>query len=61
MLERSGLLIRDIDGRVHRCEMDPAPLDRAVSWVEMVRSHWTDRFDDADYVEKLQGRRRGGM
>ncbi|MEL7061164.1 MAG: metalloregulator ArsR/SmtB family transcription factor [Acidobacteriota bacterium] len=55
VLERSGLLARDVQGRVHRCQLDPAPLGQAARWVEDVRAHWEARFDAlADYLEELQ-------
>ena len=54
-LERAGLLTREIEGRVHRCEIDPAPLTKAERWVAQVREHWGDRLDDlADYLETVQ-------
>lgn len=55
VLERAGLLKRDVQGRVHHCEIDPVPLDVARKWVENVRAFWEDRFDDlADYLDELQ-------
>jgi len=55
VLERAGLLTREIDGRVHRCEIDPAPLTKAQRWVARVREHWGRRLDDlADYLETVQ-------
>ena len=55
VLERAGLLQRDIDGRVHRCKIDPAPLTKAQRWVARVREHWDARLDDlADYLETVQ-------
>ncbi|MDA8015960.1 MAG: metalloregulator ArsR/SmtB family transcription factor [Thermoanaerobaculia bacterium] len=55
VLERSGLLIRDVQGRVHRCELEPEPLSQAAHWVDEVRAHWEARFDAlADYLEELQ-------
>ena len=57
VLERAGVLKRDIQGRVHRCEIDPSALDRAEKWVEMVRTFWEARFDDlADYLDDLKRR-----
>ena len=57
VLERAGLLTRTVDGRVHRCEIDPRPLDEAESWVARVREFWEDRFDDlADYLESVQSK-----
>lgn len=55
VLERSGLLRRDVQGRVHRCDLDPVPLDEAERYVEQVRRFWNARFDDlADYLSELQ-------
>lgn len=57
VLERAGLLKRDVRGRVHRCEIDTRPLDKAQRWVANVREYWEARFDDlAAYLEELQSR-----
>ncbi len=59
VLERAGLLKRDVQGRVHRCEIDPRPLDEAQKWVDQIREFWEARFDDlADYLEVLKARER---
>ena len=55
VLERAGLLKRDIQGRVHHCEIDTVPLDMAQRWVERVRDFWEERFADlSDYLDELQ-------
>ena len=55
VLERSGLLTRDVQGRMHRCELEPQPLGRAARWVDELRAHWEARFDAlADYLDELQ-------
>ncbi|NKB90577.1 MAG: metalloregulator ArsR/SmtB family transcription factor [Acidobacteria bacterium] len=55
VLERSGLLKRDVQGRIHRCEIDPASLNRAERWVELVRADWEGRFDTlSDYLEEMK-------
>ncbi len=46
VLERAGLLRRQVDGRVHHCEIDPAPLSTAQAWVDEVRQFWENRLDD---------------
>ena len=57
VLERAGLLTRDVQGRVHRCEIDTRPLDRAQKWVDGVRAHWEQQFDElSDYLDELQGK-----
>ncbi|MEM7202253.1 MAG: metalloregulator ArsR/SmtB family transcription factor [Planctomycetota bacterium] len=55
VLERAGLLTREIDGRVHRCAVDLRGLTTAQRWVARVRAFWEDRFDDlADYLDAMQ-------
>jgi DNA-binding transcriptional ArsR family regulator len=55
VLERAGLLVREVDGRVHRCEIDLRPLTKAQVWVADVSAFWEDRFDDlADYLATVQ-------
>ncbi|MCR9246840.1 MAG: metalloregulator ArsR/SmtB family transcription factor [bacterium] len=55
VLERAGLLSREVDGRVHRCEIDPTPLNRAQRWVARVREHWEGRLDDlGEYLDSVQ-------
>lgn len=52
VLERAGLVRRTIDGRVHRCELDPAPLEDAREWIDHYRVFWNENLDAlADYVE----------
>ncbi len=59
MLERAGLLTREVDGRVHRCEIDPAALAQAHRWVARVREHWGRRLDDlADSLDSVQAKER---
>jgi len=44
-LERAGLIKRDVQGRVHRCSMDPTTLRLAASWIEEQTKFWQNRFD----------------
>ena len=53
VLERAGLVQRERDGRVSRCELDAAPLREADAWVERYRVFWEGRLDSlARYVER---------
>ena len=53
VLEKAGLIQRDIQGRTHYCKLNPAPLQRADAWMEYYRSFWTQRLDAlGDYLEK---------
>lgn len=45
VLERAGLLAREIDGRVHRCRLVPRPMEDAVDWIEHYRRFWNRQFD----------------
>lgn len=52
VLERAGLVTRAVDGRVHRCSLDTAPLRDVEAWLEHYRSFWTDTLEQlARYVE----------
>ncbi|MGE3174569.1 MAG: ArsR/SmtB family transcription factor [Planctomycetota bacterium] len=55
VLERAGLLTRRVDGRLHRCAIDPRPLTAAERWVAEVRAFWEARFDDlAAFLEQTR-------
>jgi DNA-binding transcriptional ArsR family regulator len=57
VLERSGLLAREIDGRVHHCSLDPAAMRSASTWLEEQRRYWNAAFDrlDAYFERTAQG------
>ncbi len=53
VLERAGLVARTIDGRVHQCALDPAPLREAERWLAHYRDFWEATLDAlAEFVEK---------
>ncbi|HEX7421552.1 MAG TPA: metalloregulator ArsR/SmtB family transcription factor [Thermoanaerobaculia bacterium] len=55
VLEDAGLLVRERDGRVHRCNIDPKPITAAVSWLEEMRQFWESRLDAlAEYLEQME-------
>ena len=45
VLERAGLVRREVDGRVHRCSLDAAPLDDAAQWLEHHQRFWSSTLD----------------
>jgi DNA-binding transcriptional ArsR family regulator len=49
-LEESGLLTREVIGRVHRCTLSPAAMGSASKWIERQRSFWTATLDRLGYV-----------
>jgi len=48
VLERAGLLRREIRGRQHYCSLDAAPLARAAEWVDRYARFWSQRFDELE-------------
>jgi len=45
VLERAGLIRREIAGREHRCRLTPEPLREAAYWLEHYRHFWNVRLD----------------
>lgn len=44
-LERAGLVHRTVDGRRHRCRLEPGPLASAYAWLRFYERFWTERLD----------------
>ncbi len=56
-LEESGLLLREIEGRIHRCALAPAAIDAATGWLERQRTFWNAALDRLDGVlEQASGK-----
>ena len=45
VLEHAGLLVREVDGRVHRIRLRPEGLKTATEWVEHYRKFWDVQLD----------------
>jgi DNA-binding transcriptional ArsR family regulator len=53
VLEEAGLVQRERDGRVSRCELDAAPMRDAAEWLGRYRAFWGGRLDAlARYLER---------
>jgi|SRR5579872_122095 len=53
VLEKAGLLVREIDGRVHRCQLVDKPMQDAAAWIDHQRRFWAAQFDAlASFFEK---------
>lgn len=48
VLERAGLLSRTIEGRSHRCRIEPGPLEAADRWLAHYERFWSVRLDDLE-------------
>ena len=52
VLESAGLLERQVDGRIHRCRLAPAPMKDAAAWIEHYRIFWEAQLESlALYLE----------
>lgn len=45
VLERAGLVRRSVDGRVHRCRLETAPLNEAEEWLHERRVFWEETLE----------------
>ena len=53
ILERAGLLSRNIVGRVHHCKLEAKPMQQVSDWVTHFEVFWNERFDALeDYLNK---------
>jgi len=57
VLEKAGLIRRHRDGRVHRLQLDAAPMQQAQQWIEEYRKFWEQSFDRLEeYLKELQAK-----
>ncbi|HEY8077209.1 MAG TPA: metalloregulator ArsR/SmtB family transcription factor [Labilithrix sp.] len=53
VLERAGLVVRHVDGRVHECSLGAAPLGEVQEWLARYRVFWNATLDAfAEFVER---------
>jgi DNA-binding transcriptional ArsR family regulator len=58
VLERARLVRRTVDGRIHHCALNPAPLETAEVWLRRYRRFWEGNLESlARYVEGKKGKR----
>lgn len=59
VLERAGLIHREVEGREHHCHLEPAPLAEASTFTESYRTFWEERLDALeDHVRSKRPRSR---
>ena len=56
VLERAGLVRREVTGREHWCSLDPAPLRDLADWAHHYEAFWNARVDALE--QSLARRRR---
>jgi DNA-binding transcriptional ArsR family regulator len=58
LLERAGLVRRDVRGREHILSFDPEPLDSAAAWIDSHRALWIGRLRALDALLTQENRER---
>jgi DNA-binding transcriptional ArsR family regulator len=48
VLEETGVVAREVDGRMHRLSLDKQALGEAADWMDRQRAHWKRLFDVVD-------------
>jgi DNA-binding transcriptional ArsR family regulator len=51
-LEEAGLICRTVEGRTHRCRIEPGPLHGVGRWLRHYEKFWTRRLDALERVLK---------
>jgi DNA-binding transcriptional ArsR family regulator len=59
VLERAGLVRREVRGRVHACRLDTRPLKSGLEWLRYYEQFWTDRLDVLEAVLRAEDARGG--
>jgi DNA-binding transcriptional ArsR family regulator len=45
VLERAGLVRRNVEGRTHVCSLDARPLHAGMEWIRHYEKYWSERLD----------------
>ncbi|WP_225413006.1 ArsR/SmtB family transcription factor [Stigmatella hybrida] len=48
VLERAGLVRRNVQGRTHRCRLAPQPLSEVQEWLRFYERFWMESLDALD-------------
>src|SRR5688500_13131414 len=51
-LEDAGLIRRTVDGRTHRCRIEPSPLAGVGRWLRHYERFWNQKLDDLERALK---------
>lgn len=54
MLERAGLIRRQVQGRVHTCRLDPRPLHAGAEWIRYYERFWNQKLDVLEAMLKAE-------
>jgi DNA-binding transcriptional ArsR family regulator len=57
VLEETGIVTREVEGRTHRLSLDTYALDEAADWMDRQRAVWGRLFDVVDdYLKEKESR-----
>jgi DNA-binding transcriptional ArsR family regulator len=54
MLERAGLIQREVQGRVHTCRLDARPLHAGAEWIRHYERFWNHKLDALEALLKAE-------
>jgi DNA-binding transcriptional ArsR family regulator len=54
VLERAGLIQREVQGRVHTCRLDARPLHAGAEWLRHYERFWTNKLDALEALLKAE-------
>jgi DNA-binding transcriptional ArsR family regulator len=55
VLESAHLIHRSVQGRVHLCRLNAAPLQDVEAWMKLYERFWTDRLDALEEMLETDG------
>jgi DNA-binding transcriptional ArsR family regulator len=54
VLERAGLVQREVQGRVHTCRLDARPLHAGAEWIRHYERFWNQKLDVLEALLKAE-------
>ncbi len=60
VLERAGLVARDVRGRTHVCRLDVRPMLAGMEWMRHVERFWNERIDVLEGLLIAEDEEKGG-
>ena len=54
VLERAGLIRREVQGRIHTCSLDARPLHTGAEWMRHYERFWTQKLDALETLLKAE-------
>ncbi|WP_290539227.1 MULTISPECIES: metalloregulator ArsR/SmtB family transcription factor [Alcanivorax] len=52
VLEKAGLIHREVQGRIHHCRLNAAPMAEADAWLKRYRAFWNSKLDALEQALK---------